>query len=222
MTSTDDRYAEFPAGFFARQDESDDGRFYTQPRLVSHIDDTAIAAVGDLYRALGLQGRVLDLMSSWISHFLKAPDALVALGRNAAELAHNDQAVGGIVCDLNRSPLLPFADASFDAATCCVSVDYLNRPLEVFDEVARVLRPGAVFCCTFSNRCFPTKAIAGWLATDDDTHVQIVSRYFALSEGWEPAEAILAPGTGRGTDPLFAVLAARSGATPRSPEGSPS
>ena len=206
----DSRYAEFGAGFFDRRDETDDGWFYSQPRLVTHIDDTAIAAVGNVYRELGLGGRVLDLMSSWISHFHEAPGTLVAAGRNAEELARNDHAVGGVVCDLNRSPVLPFADASFDAATCCVSVDYLVRPLEVFDEVARVLEPGAVFCCTFSNRCFPTKVIAGWLATDDRTHVDIVARYFQLSNGpWGEVRAALAPGTGQGTDPLFAVWASR-------------
>ncbi len=208
--SADDRYAGFPEGFFARTDETDDARFYTQPRLVTHIDDTAIAAVAACYRRLGLAGRVLDLMSSWISHFESAPEALVAAGRNGFELSRNDQAVGGVVVDLNRSPALPFADASFDAAVCCVSVDYLTRPLEVFDDVARVLRPGGVFCCTFSNRCFPTKAIAGWLATDDATHVDLVGHYFRLSGAWSPAQASLEPGTGRGTDPLFAVWAERA------------
>jgi ubiquinone/menaquinone biosynthesis C-methylase UbiE len=46
--------------------------------------------------------------------------------------------------DLNREPRLPFPDAHFDAALCAVSVQYLVRPVEVFAEVARVLRPGGV------------------------------------------------------------------------------
>ena len=35
----------FPAGFFDRTDPSDDARYYAAPRLVTHIDDAAIAAV---------------------------------------------------------------------------------------------------------------------------------------------------------------------------------
>jgi ubiquinone/menaquinone biosynthesis C-methylase UbiE len=94
----------------------------------------------------------------------------------------------------------------FDHATCCVSVDYLTRPVEVFREVARVLRPAGLFVCTFSNRLFPTKAIRGWLMSDDETHLRIVAEYFRVAGGYEPAltRRCDAPG-----DPLYAVWAAR-------------
>ena len=88
--------------------------------------------------------------------------------------------------DLNVDPILPFDDATFDAVTCCVSIDYLIRPIEVFDEVARVLRPGGVFVVTFSNRCFPTKAIRAWLAADDRQRCSIVATYFAIAGGFGP------------------------------------
>ena len=125
------------------------------------------------------------------------------------ELEGNEQAHEWVVHDLNREPALPFADASFDGAMCTVSVDYLTRPLEVFDEVARVLRPGAPFVCTFSNRCFPTKAIRGWLATDDEFHVQLVAEYFRRSVGWDEPRIDQRPTPWPG-DPLFAVWAHRS------------
>ena len=141
----------FPEGFFARADEDRDPAFYEPVRLVTHIDDGAIAAVGALYDQLGLYGSVLDVMSSWVSHFVRAPERLVVLGMNAYELARNEQAVGGIVHDLNAHPELPLRDVAFDAAVCCVSVDYLVRPIAVFRSVHRVLRPGAPFVCTFSN-----------------------------------------------------------------------
>ncbi len=209
MSAEDPRYERYPPGFFARLDESPDGAFYEQPRLVTHIDDGAIAAVGGVYRQLGLNGRILDLMSSWISHFDQRPDWLVAAGRNGAELTANAQAAAGVVVDLNRHQGLPFADASFDGATCCVSVDYLVSPLEVFDEVARVLRPGATFCLTFSNRCFPTKVIQGWAQTDDRTHVAIVADYFRASGPWEdPTYAFDGP-PDRPGDPLYVVWARR-------------
>jgi len=197
----------FPIGFFDRDDPSPDARFYTPPRLVTHLDAAAIEAVGVLYDELGLTGAVLDLCSSWVSHFHVKPDRLVALGMNAAELDHNPQADVRLVHDLNADPRLPFPSDSFDGATCCVSVDYLVRPFEVFDEVARVLRPGAPFVCTFSNRCFPTKAIHGWLATDDDGHVRIVREYFQRSSGWGPVVAERRTRPGDGGDPLYAVWA---------------
>lgn len=198
----------FPPGFFDRADPSPDTAFYGPPRLVTHIDDRAIAAVGALYTDLGLDGEVLDLCSSWISHFATPPRRLVGLGMNAAELAANPVLAEHVVHDLNTDPVLPFPDASFDDATCCVSVDYLVRPVEVFREVARVLRPGGRFVVTFSNRCFPTKAIRGWLGTDDEGHLQIVNAFFVLSEGFGEVRGGRRTPPGPG-DPLYAVWAAR-------------
>ena len=201
MSATDG----FLAGFFDRMDPSPDAGFYAPPRLVTHIDDGAIEAVGDLYAELGLGGDVLDLMSSWVSHFHAPPRALTVLGMNRAELDANAAASARVVQDLNADPALPFSDASFDGAVCCVSVDYLVRPLEVFAEVARVLRPGAPFALTFSNRCFPTKAIRGWLAAAEDERVDYVRRLFALTDGFGAAQdALRRPPPG---DPLWAVWA---------------
>ena len=199
----------FPDGFFTRADEAPDDQFYAPLRLVTHIDGGAIAAVGALYRDLGVDGDVLDLMSSWVSHFLEPPRRLTVLGMNATELEHNPIAAARVVHDLNAEPELPFADASFDAAVCCVSVDYLVRPIEVFASVGRVLRPGGVFVCTFSNRLFPTKAIRGWLETSDAGHVAIVRRYFERAGGFDPAEDRRCP-TPPGGDPLYGVWARRA------------
>ncbi len=176
--------------------------------MVTHIDDGAIAAVGALYDELELTGDVLDICSSWVSHFRTAPARLVAMGMNAKELAANEMASSWVVRNLNVEPALPFEDGSFDAVTCCVSVDYLTKPLEVFSEVARVLRPGGVFVCTFSNRCFPTKAIRGWLSTDDTGRCHIVATYFRVAGGFtDPAVERRNPGAR--TDPLYAVWARR-------------
>ena len=174
---------------------------------MTHIDDAAIAAVGALYDELGLDGEVLDLMSSWISHFMSPPKHLTVLGMNRSELDANPDASERVVHDLNADPVLPFSSHSFDAAVCCVSVDYLVRPIEVFREAARVLRPGAPFVCTFSNRCFPTKAIRGWLVSDDEQHCAIVAEYFRRAGGWDPPIVQRrTPADHRG-DPLFAVWA---------------
>mgnify|MGYP001822402185 CR=1 FL=1 len=199
---------EFPPGFFDRADEAPDDRFYDFDRFVTHIDDDAIAAVGELYRQLELTGEVLDLCSSWVSHFDPAPTRLVALGMNENELAANPAAAEWLVHDLNADPVLPFDDASFDAVTCCASIDYLVRPLDMFAEVARVLRPDGHFVVTFSNRCFPTKAIRGWLATDEPGRCRLVAAYFAATAGFtEPIVEHRNPGVHG--DPLYAVRAQR-------------
>lgn len=211
--SSEDRYHGFPDGFFSRRDEGDDAHFYREPKGLYHIDEHAVAAVSDLYDELSLYGEVLDLCSSWTSHLARIPERLVVLGMNAVELEDNPQAHEWVVHDLNRDPALPFADSSFDGAMCTVSVDYLVRPLEVFDEVARVLRPGAPFVCTFSNRCFPTKAIQGWLSTDDEFHMELVAEYFRRSVGWDPPLFEQRP-TPRPADPLYAVWAHRSSREP--------
>jgi SAM-dependent methyltransferase len=199
----------FPDGFFDRADPSPDPEFYASPRLVTHIDDRAVEAVGALYEELGIDGDVLDLMSSWISHLRRPPRSLTVLGLNAVELAANRMADAQVVQDLNASPVLPFADASFDAVLNCVSVDYLVRPVEVLREVARVLRPGGLSVCTFSNRCFPTKAVRGWLTVPEDERPGIVAAYHRQAGGFdEPVTEQRLAASWR-HDPLWAVWAVR-------------
>jgi SAM-dependent methyltransferase len=201
-----------PPGAYGREDESPDGRFYDFPRKVVHIDDGAIAALGRLYAAvLPGGGRLLDLMSSWRSHLPAElrPGAVVGLGLNAEEMADNPQLTRAVVHDLNADPHLPFADEEFDGATCAVSIQYVLHPLRVFRELRRVLRPGAPFVVSFSNRCFPTKAAAVWLSTTDAQHRALVRSYFDAAGGWtdvqdrewKPPE---------GGDPLHAVWARRA------------
>jgi ubiquinone/menaquinone biosynthesis C-methylase UbiE len=125
---------------------------------------------------------------------------------NAEEMDDNPQLARQVVHDLNREPRLPFSDSSFDGAMCAVSVQYLTRPIEVFADLARVLKQGAPLVISFSNRCFPTKAVAIWHSTTEQ-HVQLVESYFRLSSGWaEPQARAWQPAAG---DPLFVVWARR-------------
>lgn len=202
----------FPPGFFDRVDPLPDTMFYEFDRMVTHIDDRAIAAVGALYTELGIgPGRVLDLMSSWLSHFETRPDHLTVLGMNQRELLANSQAASAVVYDLNTDPTLPFEDGEFDAVTCCVSVDYLVRPIEVFREVRRVLKPGGWFVNTFSNRCFPTKVIRGWMMVREEQRGALVGLYYRHSAqpGARWGEPVIELRTPAGTpgDPLWAVYA---------------
>ncbi|MDQ3327022.1 MAG: methyltransferase domain-containing protein [Chloroflexota bacterium] len=197
-----------PPESFARHDESPDDWFYRQPRLVTHLDAGAIAAVTQLYRELFRpDGSILDLMSSWVSHL--PPEMrygrVVGLGMNEAELRANPLLDAYQVQDLNTHPSLPFADAEFDGAGICVSVQYLTRPVAVLREVGRVLRPGAPLVVTFSNRCFPTKAVAIWQSLDDAGHGRLVERYLLNAGNWQDiAQLDRSPQQG---DPLYAVVA---------------
>ena len=192
---------------FARYDETPDAQFYVQPRFVEHIDDGAIADVVRIYRErLPAGGAILDLMSSWVSHLPAdvAYTRVAGLGMNAAELARNPRLDSAVVADLNADPALPFPAASFDAATICVSIQYLTDPVSVLRDLARVVKPGGIAIVTFSNRCFPTKAVAVWQGIDDHAHLLLVSKYFE-SAGWQGIEQIASPQ--RPSDPLYAVVA---------------
>ncbi len=169
-----------PQGAFTKIDAEEDELFYEPARLVCHIDDGAIAALTGFYRGiLPAGGALLDLMSSWVSHLpLEIVYAeVVGHGMNAEELAANPRLSRWFTQNLNRDPPLPLADGSLDAAMICVSVQYLQQPVAVLREVARVLRPGSPLVISFSNRCFWTKAVAIWRALDDDGHAQLVERY---------------------------------------------
>ncbi len=203
----------FKPEHFSRIDETPDSWFYRPPRMVTHIDAPACAALALFYRErLPAGGRILDLMSSCVSHLPEDVvfDRVIGHGMNVAELKANPRLTGGFVQDLNGRPSLPFADAAFDGCVVAVSVQYLTRPLEVFAEVARILRPGAPFILSFSNRMFPTKAVAIWRALDDHRHGALVDLYFKLSGGFGPAEFLdISPFPGR-SDPLYAVVASRA------------
>lgn len=196
---------------FRRIDESPDSVFYSVPRKVVHLDEGAVAAVTRLYdELLPADAVVLDLMSSWRSHLPEdGSSRVVGLGMNQEEMEDNPQLHEAIVHDLNTDPTLPFVDASFDAALCCVSIQYLVRPLEVFAEVVRVLRPEGPFVVTFSNRCFPEKAVSAWLYASTDDHLAMVRNYFQRTAGFSaPRVEDRSPGGG---DPLYAAWAQRSG-----------
>lgn len=195
-----------PPGSFDKVDGGDDLAFYAPPRLVTHIDESAVAALTGFYRELLPDGaRILDLMSSWISHL---PDdrsyAVVGHGMNATELAANPRLDRWFVQDLNADSTLPLGDTTFDAALCCVGVQYLQRPFEVFAEVRRVLAPGAPFAISYANRCFPTKAVAIWRSLDLSGQAALIHLYLERA-GFTGVEARLLADGSRG-DPLVAVV----------------
>ena len=201
----------FPPEAFKRIDETDDGDFYSMPRLCYHIDEGAVRGLTNYYKENIAPGSaVLDICSSWVSHypadFPETMSRISGTGMNALELEQNNQLSEFSPKNLNIDPTLPYEDASFDAVTCVVSVDYLTKPLEVFREVNRVLKPGGKFILSQSNRCFQTKAISMWLGQNDLQHCLVISAYFHYSKGWIPAKIYdISPQGPNTNDPLFLI-----------------
>jgi SAM-dependent methyltransferase len=201
-----------PADFFRRIDESDDPLFYSFPRFVVHIDDWAIATIGEIFAEhLPKGGMLLDLMSSWRSHLPTSlgPAGVAGLGLNRAEMEDNPALTEVVVHDLNCEPRLPFNDERFDGAMLTVSVQYMTKPVEVFADVGRVLRKSAPFVVSFSNRMFPTKAVWVWQSASEAQRVELVKRYFTDSAMFESVEATERRCATAYADPVFAVVGRR-------------
>ena len=196
---------------FRRLDESDDSAFYapTQPRFVYHIDEGAVSALTNYYKAeLAPGADVLDICSSWVSHY----PTTVKLGRvagtgmNLRELEANTQLTEYYQRDLNKVPSLPYADNSFDVVTCVVSVDYLTTPIEILKEVRRVLRPGGKVIISQSNRMFMTKAVKMWISMGDDDHLELIGQYLKYAGFANAPRAYDISAKGKGArDPMFIV-----------------
>ena len=223
------RWRDLPTDFwsgqpFKRELPTADAEFYTQARMVHHIDSTARGLVRDLYARLAdPAGETLDLMSSWVSHLPThwPAGSVVGLGLNAEELAANPVLGEYLVQDLNADPKLPLADGRFSSVICTVSVEYLTRPLEVFAEIRRVLRPGGRCVITFSDRWFPPKVIALWQELHAFERMGLVLEYFLQDGGFTDLETWSMRGLPRPeddkyanrlacSDPIFAVWGSRA------------
>ena len=210
------RHNVFPytAADFKRADEAADTDFYASPRFVTHIDDNAIGLLREYYsKNLPRSGRILDLCSSWISHFPKELEeaavstkeqlaassdrppsshngvrlAVTGQGMNAAELSANPILRSTILQDLNTTPNLPAQVSPLDATTCVVSIDYLTEPVRVLSSVLEHTRSGGKVHLVVSNRCFPTKAVGRWLRIGEEERLQMVGDYLWFA-GWRDIE----------------------------------
>lgn len=202
-------------------DSSDDADFYAFPRLVTHVDESFIDRLTQLYRdQLQPNSRILDLMSSWVSHL---PDDInfahvEGHGLNAEELSKNPRLDHYFVQNLNENPKIPLPDCDFDAVLIAVSVQYLQYPDAVFSEIQRILKPGGKVIVSFSNRMFYQKAIAAWRDNSEPGRVELVKGYFQSTHGFSRPEVIVQKsvkplvlqmlGFG-GSDPFYAVMATR-------------
>lgn len=71
-------------------------------------------------------------------------------------------------------------------------------------------QPGGKAYMSFSNRCFPTKAIAMWTSTGDADHIWIVGSYFHYTNFGKPKAEDISPKPrffGAAGDPMYVVYA---------------
>jgi SAM-dependent methyltransferase len=199
-----------PEPWFTRQDESPDELFYDEPRFVAHIDQATIDALTGFYREFIPPGsRVLDLMSSWISHL--PPDVdyaeVAGLGMNATELKANPRLDRYSVQNLNEHPELPFEEQSFDRILIAVSIQYLIRPIEVMRSAHRVLADDGAIVIAMSHRLFPTKAIQAFRLLGARERIQLVGHYLDQA-GFEEIEFI--DRSPPAADPMWLVTGRRT------------
>ena len=203
----------------AKLDDTNDLDFYELPRFVTHVDDGFIDRLTNLYREkLPPNSRILDLMSSWVSHLPEdiEYDHVKGHGMNEEELVKNPQLDSYFVQNLNHNPKLPLEDADFDAVSIAVSIQYLQYPEAVLSEIYRVLKPEGIVIISFSNRMFYQKAIAAWRDGTDTDRVNLVRQYFQSVDGFSQPEVVVHQsslpallqmmGIG-GEDPFYAVIA---------------
>jgi len=219
----------FSRDAFSRLDTSDDTTFYAKDRFVSHLDSLALSTVEHLIGQLIVEDGpvILDLMAGWDSHIPETlkPSEVVGLGLNENELKQNADLTEHVLHDLNRDPRLPFPDNRFDAVINTVSVDYMTQPVAVFEEVARILKPGGLFLVVFSDRMFPQKAVRLWRESTHDERVILVDEFFKQSDGFERTSLFVSKGKPRPkddkyadstpiSDPVYALYAEKRGGRP--------
>jgi len=211
---------------FSRLDETDDGVFYATDRFVSHLDSVALATVERLAGGLVTEESpvILDLMAGWDSHIPANlnPSRVVGVGLNENELQGNQALSEFTIHDINKDPHLPFPDNTFDCVINTVSVDYMTRPVEVFGDIARILKPGGLFLVVFSNRMFPQKAVKVWRESSEEERVILIEEFFERTGAFEKPKTFASRGKPRPkddkyahmgipSDPIYAVYAEKGG-----------
>ena len=219
---------------FSRLDESDDSIFYATDRFVQHIDSLALATVERIIGELVIEDNpvILDLMAGWDSHIPPTIQAerVVGLGLNRRELSKNQALTEYCMHNLNQDPSLPFPDNNFDAVLNVVSVDYITKPIDIFREVGRILKPGGLFLVIFSNRMFEQKAVKIWRQSGEEERVILVEELFNRVGIFTSPRVFVSKGNPRPkddkyvhlgipSDPIYAAYAEkRGGGTSKRPD----
>ena len=137
-----------------KEDSTDDLYFYTQPRLVHHLDESFRLRLTKLYSELiDSDSIILDLMSSWVSHLPsnKKYKKVIGHGLNKIELENNSRLDSYWIQNLNSDRKIPLEDSSIDVCLMVAAWQYLQYPEEIALELKRVIRPSGQLIISFSK-----------------------------------------------------------------------
>ena len=173
---------------FLRKIEDDDQIFYAKVETKASVDQAAREQLTQFY-AEHLQDdtKILDLMSGPDSHLPEQFSSLdvTGLGLKQDDLDTNKKLNQKIIHDINHNPLLPFGDNEFDTIICSFSIEYIIQPQILFQELARILKPGGQLIITFSEHYYQKKVIALWEDVHPFERMGIVLEYFRQSKAFE-------------------------------------
>ena len=175
----------FDEKYFVRDDETPDTQYYQNPEPIETLDSLALSAIEDFLAGLIRPGAaILDLMAGSDSHIKPdlQPSRIVGIGLDAKELDANTALTERIVQDLNGEDPLPFEEDAFDAALITLAIEYMTKPVEIFQEIARVLKSGGPLIVTYSNRTFPPKAVSVWKTSSDEERMIYVKKLMEVSQ----------------------------------------
>jgi SAM-dependent methyltransferase len=135
--------------------------------------------------------RVLELLAGPVGPMPRGdpPNVITGVGNWLEELSENSSLSNRIVADLTADPVLPFRSDCFDGAVIFFGVETLRNPQEVFGEVSRVLKHGAVFLVVYSPVTDPGHAHSRWNVMDSQERLSTVVSYFESAGTFGPVTA---------------------------------
>jgi ubiquinone/menaquinone biosynthesis C-methylase UbiE len=125
-------------------------RLYQQARIhekviFSHIDFSHCQKIIEVGSGVGAQTQIL--LERFPNITIECIDASSAQITRAQEKHAEATKSGKLRIQQARAEALPFTDESFDGAFICWLLEHVQKPVEILEEVRRVLKSGGVIFC---------------------------------------------------------------------------
>jgi len=173
-------------------DETDDLKFYSEPRFVYHLDSNFRKCLTRLYEEeIETNTVILDLMSSWDSYLPSRNKykKIIGHGLNKEELKRNKAFENYWIQNFNENQIIPLEDKSIDYCLMVAAWQYLQYPEFLVYEISIILSKKGKFLISFSNRAFWNKSPNVWVNSNEEERIQYV-RKVLISNGFEEPKII--------------------------------